>query len=57
VCFSLWYNTPKMLPVAEFIHFQATCNRQHLGCILPQAETHSLVLLKMGGIIARNMLS
>jgi len=27
------------------------------GCIIPQAVTHSLVLLKMGKIIARNMLS
>ena len=27
------------------------------GCIIPQAVTHSLVLLKMGRIIARNMLS
>ena len=31
--------------------------RQHRGCIIPQAVTHSLVLLKMGKIIARNMLS
>jgi len=31
--------------------------RQHRGCIIPQAVTHSLVLLKMGIIIARNMLS
>ena len=30
--------------------------RQHRGCIIPQAVTHSLVLLKMGKIIARNML-
>ena len=35
---------------------QAT-GRQHRGCIIPQAVTHSLVLLKMGKIIARNMLS
>ena len=27
------------------------------GCITPQAVTHSLVLLKMGKIISRNMLS
>ena len=27
------------------------------GCIIPQAVTQSLVLLKMGGINARNMLS
>ena len=31
--------------------------RQRRGCIIPQAVTHSLVLLKMGKIIARNMLS
>jgi len=30
---------------------------QHRGCIIPQAVTHSLVLLKTGKIIARNMLS
>ena len=29
--------------------------RQHRGCIIPQAVTHSLVLLKMSKIIARNM--
>ena len=39
-----------------FLRFQAT-GRQHRGCIIPQAVTHSLVLLKMGWIIARNMLS
>jgi hypothetical protein len=31
--------------------------RQHRGCIIPQAVTHSLVLLKMGKIIAQNVLS
>ena len=40
----------------QFLRFQAT-GRQHRGCIKPQAVTHSLVLLKMGEIIARNMLS
>ena len=40
---------------AEELRFQAT-GRQHRGCITPQAVTHSLVLLKMGKIIARNML-
>ena len=30
--------------------------RQHFGCIIPQTVTHSLALLKMGKIIARNML-
>ena len=31
--------------------------RQHRGCVTPQAVTHNLVLLKMGKIIAPNMLS
>jgi len=31
--------------------------RQNCGCIIPQTVTHSLVVLKMGKIIARNMLS
>jgi len=39
VCYSLWYNAPTMLPAG---------GRQHRGCIIPQAVTHSLVLLKMG---------
>jgi len=30
--------------------------RQHRECIIPQTVTHSLVLLKMGKIISRNML-
>ena len=32
--------------------FQAT-GRQHRGCTIPQAVTHSLVLLQMGGIIGQ----
>jgi len=44
----LWYNAPTMLPAR---------GRRHRGCIIPQAVTHSLVLLKMGKILARNMLS
>jgi len=39
-----------------FLRFQAT-GRQDRGCIMPQAVKHSLVSLKMGKIIARNMLS
>jgi hypothetical protein len=31
--------------------------RQLRGCIIPQAVTHNLVLLKMGKIIARNRLN
>jgi len=60
VCYSLWYNTPTMLLAgsleAEFFRFEAT-GRQHSWYIIPQAVTQGLVLLKMGGIIARNMLS
>jgi len=41
-------NAPTMLPAT---------GRQHHGCIIPQTVTHSLVLLKMHKIIARNMLS
>jgi len=41
---------------AEFLRFQAT-SRQHCGFIIPQALTHSIVLLKMGVIIAQNTLS
>jgi len=48
VCYNLWYNAPTMLP---------TVGRQHRGCIISQAVTHSLVLLMMGKIIVRNMLS
>ena len=48
MCYSLWYNAPTMVPAG---------GRQHRGCIKPQAVAHSLVLIKMGKIIARNMLS
>jgi hypothetical protein len=59
--YSLRYNAPTMLPVAgsleaEFLRFQAT-GRQHRWYIIPQAANTSLVLLKMGEIIARNMSS
>ena len=47
-CVHMWYNAPTMLPAG---------GRQHHGCIIPQTVTHSLVLLKMGKIISRNMLS
>jgi len=57
--YSLWYNAPTMLPAgslnAEFLRFQAK-GRQHRGYIIPQAITHSLVLLKMDKIIARNVM-
>ena len=38
MCYNLWYNARTMLPATV---------RQHRGCIIPQAVTHSLVLLKM----------
>ena len=41
-------HSPTMLPAT---------GRQHREWIIPQAVTHSLVLLEMGKIIARNMLS
>ena len=45
----IWLEDPRCCwPVA---------GRQHRGCIIPQAVTHNLVLLKMVKIIARNMLS
>jgi hypothetical protein len=60
VCYSSWYNAPIAKPAgnleAKFLRFHAT-GRQHLGCIIPQAVTHKLALLKMVKIIARNMLS
>ena len=63
--YSLWYNAPTMLPAGsldevemlkQFHRIQAT-GGQHRGCIIPQAVTHSLVLLRMGEIFSRNMLS
>jgi hypothetical protein len=60
MCYSLWYNEPIVTPAgsleAEELRFQAT-GRQQRGCIIPQAVTYSLAHLKMGVIIARNMLS
>ena len=41
---------------AELLRFQAN-GPQHCVCIIPQAVTHSLVLLKVGKVIVRNMLS
>ena len=44
MCYSLWYNAPTMLPAGNIVDAL-----YHI--------THSLVLLKMGKIIARNMLN
>jgi hypothetical protein len=41
---------------AEFLRFQTT-DRPHIECIIPQAVLHSLMLLRTGKIIARNMSS
>ena len=44
MCYSLWYNAPIAMPAgsleAVFLRFQAT-DRQHRGCIIPQAVTQS----------------
>ena len=48
MCYSLWYNEPTMLQAG---------GRQLLGCIIPQAVTHSLLLLKLGKINARDLLN
>jgi len=49
-----------MLPAGSLeaveLLFQAT-SQQHSVCIIPRAVAQSLVLLKMDGIIVRNMLS
>jgi len=62
VQYSLWYAVPNTLPVGdvvteeEFLRYQIT-DRQHIGYSIPQAVLHSLKLLKMGKIVARNMSS
>ena len=60
MCYSLWYNAPRILPAGslevEELRFQAT-GQHHPGYIIPQAVTHSPVILKMGGFSARNMMS
>ena len=48
--YSLWYNAPTMLSAGG----QPVTNREHRRCFLPQ---QSLLLLRMGEIIAQNMLS
>jgi len=36
---------------------RTVAGRHHRRCIIPQAVTHSLVLLKVGMIIVRNIMS
>jgi len=38
-------------------HLIQVTGRQHRRCVISQAVTHSLVLLRMGEIMDRNMLS
>ena len=60
MCYSLWYNATTKLPVgilAEVEHLIQVFDRQHRRCLIPQAVTHIVVLLRMGEIIDRNMLS
>ena len=47
----------KQIVQISAIKFPTASGRQHRRCIIPQTVTHSLVLLKMGKIISRNMLS
>ena len=67
MCYSLWYNESTMLPAGsldagEQCHtgLLTACEQEQMpakSCFIPQAVTHSLALLRMGVIIARNMLS
>jgi len=60
VQYSLWYVVPNTLPVGDLVteelRHQIT-DRQRIGYNIPQAVLHSLKLLKMGKIVARNMSS
>jgi hypothetical protein len=63
VQYSLWYVVPNTLPVGDlvkeeyqFLRYQIT-DRQRIGYNIPQAVLHSIKLLKMGKIDARNMSS
>ena len=55
------FRSTRMFDTACGIMYPRCCRpldgRQHRGYVIPQAVTHSLVLLKMGKIIARNMLN
>ena len=56
ICVKVWSKIFILYYVVKSKHDVAG-SRKHRGCIIPQAVTHSLVLLKMDKIIARNMLS
>jgi len=58
---SLWYNTPKELPSGDKFEVKLVppqpCHQQATSSVHTASCKQSLVLLKMGEIIARNMLS
>jgi len=58
VQYSFWYVVPNLLPVGdpvtEELRHQIT-DLQRIGYNMPQAVLHSLMLLKMGKIVGRNM--
>jgi len=59
IIFLIFGNTRLCVTACGIIHPQCcrlVAGRQHCGCIIPQAVTHSLVYLKMSKIIAQNML-
>ena len=43
--------------VERQFHLIQVTGQKHCRCIIPQAVTQSILLLRMGEIIARNMLS
>ena len=55
--YSLWYKAPTMLPPGTQFHRIQVTSRQHRQCFFTTSCKHSLVLLRMGEIIARNLLS
>jgi len=57
--YSVWYNAPGMLPAGDKREVEPqTCHQQATSSVLyTTSYKHSLVLLRMGEIIARNMLS
>ena len=56
----IFRSTRLCVTVCSIMHARCcrpVAGRQHRGCFIPQAVTHSLVLLQMGKIIVRNILS
>ena len=60
--YSLWYNAPAMLPAGDKYEVELPvpphlCHQQATSVLYTTSCKHSLVLLRMGEIFARNMLS